>query len=122
VTQQTQLTYSLLQYQDPTFVANTAMVAMTMLPSRPLVWATGTYFNPIYDDRNQICIQVNIASDENKKVYRVLTSWLKQNVNTGDAVCITRAKAIQLWNEWPRLVQLMCCLWITIKDYFQGVP
>jgi hypothetical protein len=77
----------------------TAFIRLILLPSRPLPWAKGTYFNPMVDGRNGICIQVSVDTEIRAKNYRLLVSWMKRNVNTGEAIELGFQKAGQLWTN-----------------------
>jgi hypothetical protein len=90
------------QYQDPKEIAGiskTALISMTMLPSRPLPWAKGTDFNPIWDDSNQITIKLLLANAVDAKVYNQLVDWMIRNVNSGEAKMLTMEEAVSFWKN-----------------------
>ena len=94
------LTDTTKKYQDPNGIAGiakTAVISMTMLPSRPLPWAIGTDFNPLWDDSNKITMKIMLATASDTKVYCHLVNWMIQNVNSGEAKMLTMQEAGVYW-------------------------
>lgn len=78
-------------------MAKTAVISMTMLPSRPLAWATGTDFDPLWDDCNKISIKIMLGTASDTKTYGHLVQWMTQNVNSGEAKMLTMKEASTYW-------------------------
>jgi hypothetical protein len=87
------------KYQSPDDVDETAIISMRMLPSRPLDWAVGTDFDPLWDDKNQIALKLTVDSKAELQHYGQLVQWMKHNVNSGEATSITAVQAEQLWAD-----------------------
>jgi hypothetical protein len=71
---------------------------MRMLPSRPLTWAKGTDFNPLYDDCNRITIKIGVGKSDLLAKYRSLTEWMTENVNAGEATLVSLPRARDILN------------------------
>ena len=76
---------------------NTAFIHLMMLPSRPLPWAKGTYFDPIAEDHSGICIQLLLDTEICRKNYEDLVLWMRRNVHTGEAQALNLVKSARLW-------------------------
>jgi hypothetical protein len=87
----------------------TAVVTMKMLYSRPLPWAEGTDFDPLYDDANQITLQVDVRSEEDKNIYKTLLAWIVWNV-AGECAGMGQEDAKQLWNNVSQYVAHIAAL------------
>jgi hypothetical protein len=72
---------------------------MKMLPARPLSWAKGTDFNPLYDDCNQITVKIAIGSPEQLANYAMLTAWMTENVNAGEATSVSLVAAREILKQ-----------------------
>jgi hypothetical protein len=96
-----------LQFQNADEMDGTAVVTMKMLYSRPLPWAEGTDFDPHYDDANKITLQVDVRSEEDKKIYKTLLKWMVSNV-PGECAKMGREDAKQLWNNVSKYVAQYC--------------
>lgn len=51
------------------------------------------------DDHNGICIQVLIDNEAHAKNYRTLVSWMKRNVNAGEAIPVNLRQSGALWDK-----------------------
>jgi hypothetical protein len=71
---------------------------MRMLPSRPLAWAKGMDFNPLFDDCNQITIKIGVGTSDLLAKYTLLTEWMTENVNAGEATLVSLQKAREIMN------------------------
>jgi hypothetical protein len=87
-------TFLVLQFQDPSQEAETAMIALRLWRTRPLAWEHHVDFHPGFSGDNRIIIVMK----RNGSTYTRLTRWLVKNSWNGQAKCCN-----VMGTEWDEL-------------------
>jgi hypothetical protein len=96
------------KYEDPDTVEDSAVLSMHMLPGRPLDWAVGTDFDPLWDDKNAISIKLTLPTKSSIQAYCQLINWISYNVNIGEAKAMSAKDAALLWKGIQECVNDCC--------------
>lgn len=74
------------------------MIILRMMWARPLAWASGTDFDPFYNDMNQIAILIDLGDTDDGDNYESLVQWIDASI-PGEATMLTEDNATKLWNS-----------------------
>jgi hypothetical protein len=69
-----------------------------MLWGGPLAWATGTDFDPYFNDANQIAIRIDLSDDDDRANYESLLRWIDSSI-PGEATELNEKNAMELWES-----------------------
>jgi hypothetical protein len=73
---------------------------MSVEYSRPLLWAIGTDFDARYENANELGIELDISTEEDKEEYQSLVEWMVKNV----AHQSSTLKAEDAVSKWKRVL------------------
>lgn len=94
------------KFQDPETVDDSGIIFFTMLFTRPLEWATGTDFDPSYDDANKIAIRLDLTDSDDKEEYDSLVQWIGCHTPTDDTM-LTLENVTELWQSLSECVSML---------------
>lgn len=72
------------------------VIALKLLPIRPLPWASGTYFEPGWSQASQIILELDILNKQDAVGYSNLSEWMYDNVPNGVPVIVNRVRAVEM--------------------------
>ena len=72
---------------------------MKMSASRPLEWAKGTDFDPLFDDASYITFKIYLGNCADIQTYGQLVGWMIRNVNAGETRQLSLEEAGKFWEE-----------------------
>jgi hypothetical protein len=109
------------QFQNPETVKDSGIIFFKMVNTHTLDWATGTNFNPYYDDTNHIAIRFDLVDSDDKEAYESLVQWIGWLTPTDD-ISLTLENAANLWNSLSELVSTLYPSLLLIEKSSEELP
>jgi len=75
------------------------MIALQLIPCRPLLWASGTYFRPGWHSLNQITLRLQIGEKQDAIAYVNLLNWMHSNAPDNVPCIIDHDRAVKMWES-----------------------
>jgi hypothetical protein len=89
---------TIYQCEHPESANSRGFIFFKMMWNGPLAWASGTNFDPYYDDANQIAIQLDLDHEDDQENYGELINWIEGSI-PGEVALLAHNDALELWQS-----------------------